>query len=251
MRLPALLSLSFLLPACGDPCMPTVTADTLLATAEQCPRGDPTSGTTAQPACGNNNDCPAGHQCDGGVTEAAPECTPIECVDDLGCSPGEFCYTSSCIPKRALGEPCPTGAPACLSGACGTVAGEPACVDGCEFRECREGGESDGALCDTTQDGQCEEPCSWYRVPGFTACSQGFLCVTGPVSGVDNQHYCWPEGAGDYGMPGAACKIDTHCSTKNCIYDAAAQIGTCQWSCFGGCPPGQTCKDSFPQNFCE
>lgn len=167
--------------------------------------------------CSGAGDCPPGGQCVN--TDAGPFCVGVVdgrlscdfeaggCSSDADC-PGQRCNptTRECedIPPTGadLGEPC-DGNVDCLSGICSV--------------------------------GACSEPCD-----GFNAgsCRGGFYC-DGDANGGCGTGLCRRGGPGAAAF-GAACMLDTDCSTLMCA--GGVCTAPCQPGGVAGCAEGQSCQ---------
>ena len=141
-------ALTLALPACGDPCMPTVLADTEIIPAEDAclpdsESGGTTTGETCEPVpvvdapvciaepgvggmwgpCGDNA-CGDGMLCAtfGEARLCAPLCDECGCPGDGICLGGacsaEGAAPSMCLPMCATADDCPFDGMACNSGVC-------------------------------------------------------------------------------------------------------------------------------------
>jgi hypothetical protein len=159
---------SILLIACGDPCLPTVFADTsIIAADEDCvPDGTSTStgddtgasesATSGADECNADIDCPEGQVCDLSVVDHV--CLPTPPQNPLTCV---------AVPEAGkFWGPCLNGT--CVEGACEESAGTSICVPGCTEDPCNLGVCFPGVCNDKWQ---CIAPCD-----GPEDCAPGMVC---------------------------------------------------------------------------
>lgn len=149
---------SILLIACGDPCLPTVFADTSVIAADEDCVPDSTTGDDAS-------------------TDGASSGVSVTSTTDESTGAGQNPLTCVAVPEAGrFWGPCLNGA--CIEGACEAANGTSICVPGCTEDPCNIGVCFPG-VCDHKW--QCVAPCD-----GPEDCAPGMVC-----NGIG--HCAWAE----------------------------------------------------------
>ena len=240
------LAILLKLGACGDPCLPTISADTLIKpAAEECFENGSSSAaeTTGDPVT-----CEPAEDFAGFVCVATPQ--PGEawgpCLDDNTCTDG-FCRSTG------IGDICLS---ACTDCGCdnfkctgGTCEANGACVPSCDS----ETACLNGTVCDVAE-GLCVYPdvkppacqpptgSAWAPCDNGT-CDAGLFCIQGETASM-----CAP----DFNSVGGQCPLDLCMATMPQLVTIDAATLICGHPCnvAADCHSGQICSKSKTAQIC-
>jgi len=266
-----LFTLSLLAPGgCGDPCLPTFSADTLIiAPAEECLPVDSTGvgpwTTGAVESTGGGIESTGvgpwttgDGECIPPVAEAVPFCAGVPeageawgpCINGTDCTEGE-CKTTAlgnvCL-NECDGIECVCKTPKCFGGSCDDGACIPACKDSTPCGPL-------GMVCDADA-GHCVYPnvnppapacqppvgTAWAPCAGW-GCDDGLVCVHNNYASI-----CAP----DFNSVGGLCPVDLCMPTFPQIVTIDAETIVCGNPCNDDaqCHSGQVCGKSKTQSIC-
>ncbi len=180
--------------------------------------------------CSTEDDnCPAGYECQGGVCVESPNCDEEEdCVEGKHCDLIEGTCGLICNP---LASQCPSQL------ICSPLVDEAFATLGEGVCTVASDGGAFGASCDADHpcqrtllclDGVCLSPCDAEADP--TGCPDGILCMEDDAFAYDICKYCDPE------ADPSNCPDGTTCLGGYCLERV---------SCDGGCPDGSTCYPPY------
>lgn len=241
-----ILLLSLSLAACGDPCLPSFQADTLILGADDVCflTTDAETAATGSTISTSTGDTDTGGVTGGAVCEQAPGLAwgPCNAEGQCDAGPGTFCIATS------VGNVC---APACGNDGCldlgcdmtGKCLVTGACVPACDDAT----GCSDGMVCDPTLAmcvwpfPSCTPPKGELWGPCDDGACTGGVCSTGP----DGANMCAP-----------ACTGNAPCEPDKCAAPSPGAVcqtsGICGYSCDAEhpCDDGKVCTPQGPISVC-
>jgi len=236
---------------CGEPCLPTILADTSIIPAEQVCDGSTGNGTSTTSITGAMNAtddmCPV-PPIDAFVCPAVPEVGTMwgPCAEDLSCAPGSMCIISPNIGNVCAPQCDDCGCPnlGCFGGTCNADnACAPTCVavgDPCPVPVMQCAPDAGACVwpsavekCNGINVGEVWWPCD------NGACSDGSACVDSGTAWI-----CAPVCEGD------ACGADPFaCESEAANTPTCGTATTCHYDCTAitECAQGQVCDANLGQ----
>lgn len=227
--------LASLAVACGDPCLPTYQADTLIVApadicwlttdqetsdpSESSGTGSTSVSTTGAGVCQADSECGVGEICDLSVAHCIPDPTVCELAPGLPWGP---CDDGVCYGEAVF----------CLHTTDGSI-----CAPACKDESCPDLGCSNPGVCAPT--GACVPSCS-------QGCEEGQACDAATDTCVWPADICVPAGGALWGP----C-LDGACQDGQCVAGPGGET-LCAPTCVGGdpCTP-DACGPPSPAPLCQ